>query len=90
MPTNPSPDPDDPRTVPAEAFLEAVRHAVQEGATDQLGGGVPACEVADRLGVDERYARTRLDHLTSEGSLVRVWGLSPDLCRPRASYLLDE
>lgn len=87
MPTNPSPDPEDPRTIPDETFLEAVREALADGRTDVAEGGVPARVVADRLDVDERTARVRLAHLVSTGHLTRVWGLSPDLCRPRASFI---
>lgn len=94
MPTNPSPNPDDPRTIPNAAFVRAVRDALDEGATDDADGGVPVTEIAARLGVDERYARLRLGHLVSAEILTRVWGrsspLDPKLSRPRVSYLLPD
>lgn len=90
MPTNPRPDPDDPRTIPDEAFLDAVRELAAAGRTDLADGGVPVCAVATRLGINERVARTRLTALAEDDDsrLVACRGLSPEGFRPRVSYRL--
>lgn len=66
-------------------YLDAVSNALDDGATDP-GGGVPVPEVADRLDVEPKSARIRLNRLAQEDALERCHGFKPDTLTPRYSY----
>lgn len=68
-----------------EAYLDAVNAALDDGITD-VGGGVPVPEVADRLDVEVKSARIRLNRLAKEDVLERCHGFDSDTLSPRLSY----
>lgn len=78
------------RAVSDDELLAAVENALEAGETDGLDGGVHASTVADRLGIHQNVASTRLRACANAGLLEPVQGVAPDSARPRVSYLPPE
>lgn len=72
--------------------LEAVAAAEDEGATDNLEGGVPLPELADRVDRTPRSKRLRdlINYLVDDGRLAVVHGVNPETGYARTSYVLTE
>lgn len=76
----------------AEEVLEAIAAAEAEGATDDLEGGVPLPELADRVDRTPRSKRLRslLEYLTDDGRVAVVHGVNPETGYSRQSYVLTD
>lgn len=70
----------------ADEYRDAVAELFAAGDRDGFEGGVPACRVADHLGVARSTAKNRLTRLANEGDLVLVRGVNPETQSPRRSY----
>lgn len=78
-----------PNTLDPDEVLEVLQAAAADGVTDDLNGGVPLKEIADRL---ERNRKSRaikaaLEDLKAEDRVAEVWGLNPESGYSRTSYL---
>jgi len=75
-----------PQKVSDEEIVDTVANAFEEGDTDLLDGGVPAEEVADRVGYHVGTVEDRLRALVDDGRLVQVDGANPETYHSRISY----
>lgn len=73
-------------TVSKPDILDTVYEALADNVRDDLNGGVPPDEVAQRYGCAEDTAMDYLNKLVDDGDLVSVDGLGPKGV-PRTSFL---
>lgn len=68
-------------------YVDIAETLYNQGVRDALGGGVPACAVADELDVWTNTAREQLQAGVEHGRLERVQGADPGTLQPRTSFI---